>query len=83
VTETAKPNPNVTDPRSPDFDKEAYKKMMVQAYEQQQRENLELLEKIRSGDLPPPVAPDVPDRAPTTAAKKEEEDRKQLHCIVQ
>lgn len=78
-----KVDPSITDPRSPNFDKEAYKKKMIEAYEQQQRENLELLEKIRCGDLPPPVAPDVPERPSKSSASEEEEERKQLHCIVQ
>jgi len=46
------------DPRSPDFDKQSYKRQMIEAYERQYEENLEILKKRKEREqqgLPPIV----------------------------
>merc|ERR1712173_155234 len=54
------------DPKSPDFDKQSYKRQMIEAYERQYEENLEILKKRKEREqqgLPPIVyVPYVPER---------------------
>ena len=71
------------DPRTKDFDQEAYKRKMLEDYERQQQENAEVLRKKKEREmlgLPPiieiPFVPERPRRSMTSAPPVEKNKKK-------
>eukprot|EP01094_Clydonella_sp_ATCC50884_P027737 TRINITY_DN8091_c0_g1_i1.p1 TRINITY_DN8091_c0_g1~~TRINITY_DN8091_c0_g1_i1.p1 ORF type:complete len:446 (-),score=191.55 TRINITY_DN8091_c0_g1_i1:755-2092(-) len=74
------------DPRSKDFDKDAYKQAMIEKYQQQQKENEEILRKRRemeaTGQAVPLDLPFVPERPVKKGGKKTKKKDKEGDCVV-